>query len=1017
MLSDRTHRGATTSSAEVPPETVPVYTSQFGSTQLADPRYDALDASGDIWATSGTNNHVVEFSADGIPIRTIGSEGTGNGQFKDPVGIAINKTAGDVYVSDTGGHRIEEFTVAEGTFIRAFPTTGSVHGIAIDSAGNVWVTDYQHVEKFSSTGSLLGTYGSFSLLEGIAIDSEGHIYVADWSAGVIYELSSAGVVIGHFGEKGKGNGQFEGPFGIAIDPRTRNIVVTDALDTRSQIFTSSGSYLTTFANVSGSGEGQFNGTRSLAIDSSSDLYIIDGNNHRIQKWTLSTRQTGQPGWFSLEEESNSETAFASVNVASGNLVVENEDLPPEEATANVQLDRFYNSQSLSKTGALSPRWSWGSGPDVSLNDRGESIVLSGPNGYVVSLQHQPDGTYTAPAEFEGTLTKDQNGTYTLAGDESLTIQFNTTGTMTSYSDAEGKTFTIADTTISGLNVLHTITPPSGKALEVSYDTAPHVTQSTDPAGHIRHYEFNAQKLLSTYIDPAGRKTEYGYDTNNYLNKITTPNGTVETIITTGGKVTEVTITPKGEAAYSDKFSYQAPTGPTCNTAEDAGETVVTHPPENGTPEVYCWDALGEITNYSGPAGEAEEDPNEETAGEQKELAAGTCYVDPEFPSNDCGLEDPLPENEEGNGLLQPLAPSIPDLGPTHYGIADNNRLNGFNIFTDSHFKALHVVNVRRTVPWNMVWEANHNPGTAKNIKAKEELVDYKQWVKEVKALGGKTGQPTVSFDVCKQTEFWVNPLETKKVEEIPCTTAPNKQQYEADIKEFLEAETLKEVKYFTAWNEPNNSQIAGEPKAFEAGRYWRVLDGLCAPSKHNCQVAAGEFVDFEMADANDPASKGGKYFTQYYEGMGHPTTAYRWAWHAYRDGEDTYKLRGTPSKWWKRFKNFHNAINKITKNSHKPDIWLTEQGVIYSAKGHATGALKNGNIGSSILKAYVEDGESQLTRQSHQIMRFFYYQMRGTSLASKLWDSGLLCPLSQPHCSANSPRKSYYIYQKKTPKS
>jgi hypothetical protein len=168
-----------------------------------------------------------------------------------------------------------------------------------------------------------------------------------------------------------------------------------------------------------------------------------------------------------------------------------------------------------------------------------------------------------------------------------------------------------------------------------------------------------------------------------------------------------------------------------------------------------------------------------------------------------------------------------------------------------------------------------------------------------------------------------------------------------------------------------------------------------------------------MPDANDEGSVGGKYFAEYFNGMGHPTTAYRWAWHSYSDGEETYELAGSPSKWWKRFHNFHNAIDRVTKTTHKPDIWLTEQGAIYSALDKKDGPFHNGHVATEIMHAYVEDGINQLTRQSKQITRFFYYQMRGTPLGAGNWDSGLLYPTGSPP----RPRPMYYIYEKKTPKS
>jgi YD repeat-containing protein len=732
--------------------------------------------------------------------------------------------------------------------------------------------------------------------------------------------------------------------------------------------------------------------------------------------------TGQTGWYSLEEESDSESAAASVNVAGGDLMVESEDVPSEEASAGVRLDRYYNSQATTRAGGLGPRWSWDSGPDVYLRNLGATVVLHGPSGDVVTLNRQSSTAYSGPEGLEGILTKNENGSYTLAGVDAVTYQFNSLGVMTSYADEAAQTFTASDTTTSGVSVLRSLSPAAGKPLELTYNTTPRVTQTTDPAGKVRHYEYNATGELATYINSAGERTEYGYNpASSYLDKITTPNGTVESItIGVGAKVSELTVARTGEATRGEKFVYEAPAGPTCNPASDAGETVVTHTPavEGEVPATYCYSALGAITGYSGPEGEVEKDATEGSPIEQEELPAGTCYPNPAFPANECGQNDPPPENEEAQGELanatlgvQPLASgSIPDLGPTHYGIADQHQVNvpgSFNIFTNSYFEALHVVNVRRVIPWNTVWEAENNPS---NTRAAEELVELKAWVKDVKALGGNTGQPTVSFGYCGEGEAknsWLNPL--KPTEAISCDTAPTEAQYEPEIKAFLETAPLSEVKYFTPWNEPNrrekNAPAPGEPKGEAAGEYWRALDEVCDSRKPKCEVAAGDFLDTYMTDANDnhTSNEGGTYYEHYVKGMGHGETAHRWAWHAYSEGEWAGRHYFEPSKWWSAFKNFHNAVDRTTHSTVEPDIWLTEQGVLYEVGGKETEAGENGTVAQDIMRAFVEDGEHQLTRQSRQITRFFYYEMRGASG----FDTGLLAL-------AGSPRAIYDIYKKKT---
>ena len=64
------------------------------------------------------------------------------------------------------------------------------------------------------------------------------------------------VFLSLFGSTGTGNGQFRLPEGVAIDPTSHNIVVSDAANGRVQIFTSAGTFISKFGS-SGSGDGQF----------------------------------------------------------------------------------------------------------------------------------------------------------------------------------------------------------------------------------------------------------------------------------------------------------------------------------------------------------------------------------------------------------------------------------------------------------------------------------------------------------------------------------------------------------------------------------------------------------------------------------------------------------------------------------------------------------------------------------------------------------------------------------------
>lgn len=176
--------------------------------------------------------------------------------------------------------------------------------IARDSAGLDYVA--------SKNGNSVQVYdaGSGTLVFGWGVDTGANSFE---TCGFGCGLPGAGIA-------GSGDGQFDAPEGVAVDPITGNIYVADTGNDRIQVFNSTGTLIRMFgwgvdtganafevctsscqAGISGNGAGQFNAPKSLAItrtNGTTYLYVVDFGNNRIQKLTTLGAMVDEVGGFS-----------------------------------------------------------------------------------------------------------------------------------------------------------------------------------------------------------------------------------------------------------------------------------------------------------------------------------------------------------------------------------------------------------------------------------------------------------------------------------------------------------------------------------------------------------------------------------------------------------------------------------------------------------------------------------------------------------------------------------------------
>jgi streptogramin lyase len=114
-----------------------------------------------------------------------GSAGTGNGLFESDDDLAVD-SAGNVYVTDTGDSRIEKFD-ANGDYLTQWPTASQPEGIAVGPGNTLYVVEGgAQIQTFSTTGVPGISWGSpgtgngqFTNLIGVAVDGLGDVFTLE----------------------------------------------------------------------------------------------------------------------------------------------------------------------------------------------------------------------------------------------------------------------------------------------------------------------------------------------------------------------------------------------------------------------------------------------------------------------------------------------------------------------------------------------------------------------------------------------------------------------------------------------------------------------------------------------------------------------------------------------------------------------------------------------------------------------------------------------------------------------
>jgi hypothetical protein len=237
----------------------------------------AVDSANNVYVGDPGNDRVQIFSSDGDYLRMIDTIDTAWGASS---GVAVD-SANNVYIVE--GQVIAKYNAA-GIKQWSFFSTDLVGGtgIAVDSAGTIYVTSWSdsNIQKFSSIdGAFINTFApsvSLNTPHGIAVDTDDNVYVADSGNNRVVKINLEGDEVLTI--------PTDAPEGVAVDSLGTIFVTSMTLNNVKQFYPD-GNLRTQWGSYGTGGNGQFQGPSGIAVTGfSPNVYVAENGGNRIQKF-------------------------------------------------------------------------------------------------------------------------------------------------------------------------------------------------------------------------------------------------------------------------------------------------------------------------------------------------------------------------------------------------------------------------------------------------------------------------------------------------------------------------------------------------------------------------------------------------------------------------------------------------------------------------------------------------------------------------------------------------------------
>jgi len=223
----------------------------------------AADAAGNVYIADTGNHRVRKINTNGI-ISTVAGNGLAqfsgdggpatNASLFAPTGLGVDARS-NLYIVDTGNQRIRRvgpdgiITTIAGNGVRGFSGDGGMATAASLSLGNI---------------QFLGSAGYPT---SVAVDGGGNLYIADTENGRVRKVTPSGIITTVVAG-------LRDPYGVAVDA-AGNLFTTDSSNDQILKVNPSGAVATII--------GTLHSPSGVAVDSVGSLYIADSHTHRIRK--------------------------------------------------------------------------------------------------------------------------------------------------------------------------------------------------------------------------------------------------------------------------------------------------------------------------------------------------------------------------------------------------------------------------------------------------------------------------------------------------------------------------------------------------------------------------------------------------------------------------------------------------------------------------------------------------------------------------------------------------------------